>query len=749
MMCPSPVRSAALIGMLLCAFLPPALAQDVEPKAAAVGADAPQTTAVPASAPAKGQQDPLCNPHATVKEFLRAINAAEQAPEHMAAALRCLDLSELQQEDAEKAHVQGALLAEQLEEILDALINIYGASTDAIPEEPGGRSVAFPAEGDVRLELARGGDGLWRFSAATVAAIPDTLKTVKEKEKQEQVAAAEDARDVPPGFRSARTTMRTYLEAMHAGDTATAIRCFDLSDQPMATRTEIGSVMAQWLLFVMDRIEYVIYTEVPDRTAGEPYVWYLDENGRIELAPAESGPQEGWWLFTKATVNSLESLHKSFAEKPVVAGIEGPSFWDNPRRWLQESVPPSWKADVLTIELWQWAGIGLFLAIGYAVFQVVSLACAALIRPFGRSRHVEFTPDRIASTVRPLGMLAMLVIWWFGLWLLLIPVAVQTYVWPALKFVMTAVGVWAAYRLIDLISDYFGSRARLTVTRLDDVLVPLLRKTGKIVIVALGSIFILKALGVTEQTVGRVFAGLGIGGLAFAFAAQDSIRNFFGSITVVLDRPFQVGDWVKVGNVEGTVESVGLRSSRIRTFYNSEVCIPNSELITATVDNMGRRRYRRIKAKISVLYSTSPEQLEAFCEGIRELIRQHPYTRKDFYMAWVNQFAASSIDILLYCFHETPDWATELRERHRLFLDIIRLAKRLGVEFAFPTQTIHIARDGGEDQPSTAPSMGRPADARTPKKQAAELGRKEAAEVAARTLEEAGGRPPPFKFPRV
>jgi hypothetical protein len=140
---------------------------------------------------------------------------------------------------------------------------------------------------------------------------------------------------------------------------------------------------------------------------------------------------------------------------------------------------------------------------------------------------------------------------------------------------------------------------------------------------------------------------------------------------------------------------------------------------------------------ISLEYSTPPEKIDAFCEGIRELIRRHPYTRKDYYMVYFNEFADSALNILLYAFHEVPDWATELRERHRLFVDIVRLAQRLGVEFAFPTQTLHIAsapqaRRASSDTgiipkagPAERPAREEPAGDLTPA-DAVRLGRAEA-----------------------
>ena len=202
--------------------------------------------------------------------------------------------------------------------------------------------------------------------------------------------------------------------------------------------------------------------------------------------------------------------------------------------------------------------------------------------------------------------------------------------------------------------------------------------------------------------IGALLGGMGIGGVALAFAAKDTVANVFGSITVLADRPFEIGDWIVSDKVEGSVETVGIRSTRVRTFYNSLVTVPNHILTTAVLDNMGKRRYRRIKTYLGLQYDTPTGRIDAFCEGIRELLRRHPYTRKDYYHVYLNRFSDSSLDVLLYCFLECPDWSVELRERHRLFIDIINLAKRLNVSFAFPTQTLHMLQ---EEQPPAPRDM--------------------------------------------
>jgi MscS family membrane protein len=188
-----------------------------------------------------------------------------------------------------------------------------------------------------------------------------------------------------------------------------------------------------------------------------------------------------------------------------------------------------------------------------------------------------------------------------------------------------------------------------------------------------------------------VLTGLGIGGLAFALGAQDSLKNLFGSFTLIADRPFVVGESVKIGNQEvGVVEVVGLRSTRIRTAEDTLLIVPNSSLTSTEITNYGRRRYRRYLTRIGVAYSTPLERLITFREGICELIRKNPRTRKDHLEVGINDLAASSIEILVNVYFEVANRQEELATRDAFILEILRLAENLKVELAFPTQTIHL-----------------------------------------------------------
>ena len=173
------------------------------------------------------------------------------------------------------------------------------------------------------------------------------------------------------------------------------------------------------------------------------------------------------------------------------------------------------------------------------------------------------------------------------------------------------------------------------------------------------------------------------------------MKNLFGSLLVIVDQPFSVGDYFKVGSVDGTIEELGFRSTRIRTPENSLVTLPNSNLITSAVDNLGARPYRRWKMSLGLTYDTPPEKIEAFCEGIRELIRNHPQTRKEAYYVYFNQFSASSLDVLVQLHFDVPGYEAELIAKQELGLDFLRLAEKLGVEMAYPTQTVHVHGGGG------------------------------------------------------
>ena len=342
-------------------------------------------------------------------------------------------------------------------------------------------------------------------------------------------------------------------------------------------------------------------------------------------------------------------------------------------------------------------GILLSIALGVIADKVTAFILQILVKNFRNKTKTQAFKDTPEDMLRPLAMLVMAGIWWAGLNLLALPDQAMIILLVAVKILAGIAGVWGAYRLVDLITLYLRYQADKTDNKVDDVLVPLIRKTLKVFVTVVGITFIASNLNLN---VSSLLASLGLGGLAFALAAKDVVQNVFGSITVILDQTFHTGDWIVVNDIEGSVEEVGLRSTKIRTFSDSLITIPNALFITAKVDNMGQRRYRRLKCNVSLTYDTPPDKIEAFCEGVREIIRLHPYMRKDYFHVYLNSLGASSLDVLVYVFWETPDWSTELRERQRFLLDILRLAKAQQINIAFPTQTLHLLTPNDAQSPA-------------------------------------------------
>jgi len=460
-----------------------------------------------------------------------------------------------------------------------------------------------------------------------------------------------------------------------------ATSCLDMSQANVLLRGQ-GERLAADLKTFLDKTERIDLESIPAEPSGERWVYLKNAVGEVSVVSGEDG-----WKFSSATVNSIAALVESVSERDFVEGLEGGSA-ATLADWVRERLPSRLLQRIFILENWQWLALAALIFIGVIIDRLVRMVVSAWVkRMLGTSEKIrKHANDSSFGTA--VGILAMSLFWWSLLGLLGLPVNALVPLKLAAQLLMSVASVWALYRLVDLLAEHFAAMASRTETRLDDILIPLARRAVKIVVLAFVILFVAQNLNVDITS---LLAGLGIGGIAFALAAKDTVENIFGSFTVLIDRPFGIGDWVVIGDQEGTVEEIGFRSTRLRTFYNSKITIPNAKLVSTAIDNLGERRYRRVKCMIGVQYDTPADRIESFCEGIRELIRQHPYTRKDYYMVYLNQFADSSLNILLYAFHETPDWPTELRERHRLFLDIKRLAGKLGVEFAFPTQTLHLA----------------------------------------------------------
>lgn len=253
---------------------------------------------------------------------------------------------------------------------------------------------------------------------------------------------------------------------------------------------------------------------------------------------------------------------------------------------------------------------------------------------------------------------------------------------------------WGCYNMVALLEYWLHQWAKRTESTLDDHLVPFIRKTLRVFIVILVFMFLVQNLG---YSISGLLASLGLGGLAVALAAKDSLSNIFGSIMILLDRPFTIGDWIKAGDMEGVVEEIGFRSTRIRTFSKTQITVPNSVLMNMSIDNFSQMPKRRIKLTVGVTYDTTPAQMRQAVAAIKQMLREHPAIHQEFFLVNFTDFGASSLDIMVYCFTTSTVWGEYLDAREDVCLKIMETLEGIGLEIAFPSQTLYMHDMDQED----------------------------------------------------
>jgi len=361
---------------------------------------------------------------------------------------------------------------------------------------------------------------------------------------------------------------------------------------------------------------------------------------------------------------------------------------DSNESWLTDLIPQSLRTEFLGLEHWQWLAIA-FLVLAAWIFQKIVSHLAGSVLKKIIFRRVD--SEQTAKVVQSIG----LSIGWFA------SAAAIAGAGPSLdlgelgdniiaicaRALATIGGLLLSYRLADLVGARLQDSAEKTDSKLDDQLAPMIRKSLKGLVTVAAILFLIQSSG---KDIMPLVTGLSVLGIGVSFAAKDTFANLFGSLTVFADRPFQLGDWVKIGGVEGTVEEIGFRCTRIRTFESSLVSVPNQELVSGIIDNMGQRSFRRFKTLIGVRYETPADTIEAFCAGILKIVEANPHIEYASAKASLVNFGASSLDIQVNIRLIVADYFEELRTKQAFLLEVIRLAELMEVGFAFPSTSLYV-----------------------------------------------------------
>jgi len=603
-----------------------------------------------------------------LRSFVMAGNAARDGhPDEWAKAAAVVEFGE-----AGAALAPGQRLA-----AARALFEVVDQTTFQLFAIPGRRAVGPRLDIELKLagtaatlplSLVQGEDKLWRVA---MPADPPRLR--------EALLARSGGRLPPPDDYRRRTTPRDALRSFAAGFSdwegggrAQVLDALDLSGFSEATRAYEGELAAGYLDEAMDRIGQIVPQEVPDDPASRvPYTVFAHPAGAMVLAPDADGKS---WRFDADTVRTARDVYTAIEDMPEVEGgalPDVPSTYMQIRRWVRDAAPALF-VRIGPLEAWQGVGVLALLLGCFAIATAAGWLLLTLLRLAVGGRQGASERD----FRWPLRLAIAFLLYSLAIPVLGLPEAVKRVSTGATGVILALAVMWGGWKLIDTLGAGAMRRAQATAAALDEIVVSLVLGALKLALLAGGLLFIAQALSIPYE---GVLAGLGIGGLAVAFASKETLSNVFGAGILVADRPFRRGDWIEAGEAKGTVEHVGIRSTRIRTGDDSLMFVPNGKLADATVNNLGTRRHRVAKAKLLVAHNTGSDQLGNFMDGIRALVAEVPDVQPGSVQVGVAAITPEGVEIEVACSLSVRSAADERADKTALMLGILRLADRMRI----------------------------------------------------------------------
>ena len=485
-----------------------------------------------------------------------------------------------------------------------------------------------------------------------------------------------------------------------------ARRTLNLSELPAALSGSLSTYRVLQLKEVLDRIELPTLETIPDAAAMESaqFKRWSVPGTEITIALVKQGPRAGEYLFSPQTVERLPEFYRRIKHLPYQPGAT--AGWYESYRYggagLRRVIPYKWmmalpdwaKVLILDQPVWRWFGMVIVLLSAAGLFRLTRRAAAAWAKR-GSGSELRSRWSQVA--------------WVFAM-LILIPLVIHVLVENlrlsghvlevaslSLWGIFTLMLTWAVWLASTVLAESVVASQQLLAGSIDSQLIRL----GMRLVATILSVTILvigaQQLGIPAYS---VIAGLGVGGIAVALAAKDSLANLLGSLLIMFEKPFRVGHWIKVGNTEGIVESIGFRSTRIRTFYNSLISIPSNQLVNTTVDNMAMRKRRAVRTVLHISYTTPADKVEQFIAAIKQLIEKSPHTYKEWFRIRLDDFGEYGLQILVNFLLEVDENLVEQAERQRILLEILKLAETMDIQFAIPPRLPPEENTSGQDSRS-------------------------------------------------
>ncbi len=638
-------------------------------------------------------------PAATWRTFL-----AMGAEGRFDAAAHCLDLTEVPVDEQRSA---GAEAARRLYAVLERI----GASPDDVTvDDPDGPKVGGEPtnivvakrfardglEGEIWLRRTRDagtGEAYWLFTRRTVSMTALWYLRLVEGKELERIDLNPGLGPPPPEVHrdTPRSTVEGFFRACRDGKCEVAAHYLDLGEIPVEKQRRLGPKLARRLSIVLERRLWINPGALSNDPGGAPQAGLPPDRQRIGTIPlgdtkvdillalVKTKDGSPAWVFARETVAAIDPLYERYGFG-----------------WLGDYLPAFFfTVEAGGIQLWQWLAMALMFLLAWAVAGLVAPRLMWALERAAQRTKVTWDDALVAAVGGPLriGLAALLLLFVLPfLGLSKEGLVTAGLVWKLLALVAVA---WTLARWIDVAASILSRVAARSENPVAVSFLPIFSRVAKILVWVLAAVVVLDSAGI--HVMGLV-AGLGIGGLALAFAAQKTIENVFGSLAIATDQPFTVGDFVNLGGVSGTVEDVGLRSTRLRTMARTVVTIPNGTLISERIENYSRRDRFYYNPTLGLVYSSTREQILYVIDEVKKLLANHPKVHPDVVRVRFMGFGASSLDIAVQCWLMAANYHEYTALVEELNLAILGIVETSGTSFAFPSQTLYLARENGIDE---------------------------------------------------
>ena len=471
-----------------------------------------------------------------------------------------------------------------------------------------------------------------------------------------------------------------------------AVRALNLTNHDPLVAAELG---ANWAVQIYRMLRYS-YPIKPESLSNNPYydgniVLLLDPDfGMLEMKlSTDSKTGMKAWKIEYSGDSNINGIYDSYMKMGMANVIRSYNTPHLPLHVILDDFFqihfPTLENKFLYMNIWKIFLIALLILLSIMAIHLIRITFLPLINFTMKKFNINTSNESNKRFILPLQIILISLLWLYGLVIILANPAIMLISIVALKVVLCFAISLLLCRTIDVIIVIAAYKFDTTL----QILTGIIGKILKIIIIISASLYICEVFGVNTR---NYLAALGIGGFALALAGKDTIENFFGSIMIIIDRPFHTGDYIKVGDIDGEIQQVGVRSTKILTLNDTVVTVPNRLFISSAVENLGMRKWRRYQTSFDILYETDIAKIREFTHGLTELAHLHPDSRKDRIQVFFHSLGTSSLEIYINIFFRNRGRLEELKAREAFNLQAMTLAQKLGIEFAYPTQKLYLAR---------------------------------------------------------